>query len=745
MSSEILRLLSGSSDEEKFAGLALLTKVKPLRPDGSDLAAKNLSRAMPSLVASIGEKFIRRLLLSCMKSKYQDKEDNNNNTNHVSTKSEGGIKYGSLGVGFLSVVASTLCENGSSVNGIKPSAYELLSKYLSSHADLLVKFLEPSTGCEVENDIHHDALVCLTVIAERCNGGQDCLGRLDAWSVALEYIEKEEDESDSLLIFLKQLHRPESKHLEKLVSSCAQPAKEVIHDMERLKLLSVWLLRVLDNWTPSSTSFGNSARVALIRGFCCTTRDDMRDAALSVMAILLKKIGGRWAVDIASDTNAQFLQLCVSCACGEARIILDEALATPHCNIERRSRAAQVLPIVVSIFCNAVVFLCESDEHKDWSEVPAEALLSIRHNLEGCYRTILEYMIEIRGEGDVVRSEDCIREVVSEDDDAQRRHHQFQVTLACAALPAVGLWASEDPETLETELVRALPSIVCVLQERESLKHDYPEPPFTKETVMVREIGDALPECECNGQFQPHMTTGAVNKDDDPKKEEKGAPLEELACLFRATWSLSASSLETVMRSNFRALLFQYLEHFRSMHFSDAVPLQQLPPCEPTAYACSLLVDLNLVGLTTTTTPASLPPRHDNNEADYFKNEEGDIAKFRKQSIAFAFELAEIVTRRKPVGWSEVVAACVHLSLVCSQGLTEKYCSSLPWSSLETVMMEALGVERFEFCELEAYAWSQSASIASGQGDVVNVLLKPQTRGLCVILEEQWRPPTSLQ
>ncbi len=733
MSSETLRLLSGSSDEEKFAGLAFLTKVKALQPDGSDLAAKNLSKAMPSLVASIGEKFIRRLLLSCVKSKSEDKEDNS--TNNVGKKDEGGNKYGRLGVGFLSAVASTLCKNGSGENEMKPSSYEVVSTYLSSHAYLLVKLLEPSTRSDIENDLHHDAIICLTVIAERCKGGQECLGRLDAWSVALDFIEKE-DESDSLLVFLKQLHRPESKHLEKLASICAQPATAVVHDVERLELLSVWLLRVPNSWKPS-TPFAHSARIALIRGFCCTTRDDMRDAALSVMAILLTKTGGRWAVNLGSDTNAQFLQLCVSCACGEARIILDESLATPHCNVEICSRAVQVLPIVVSIFCHAVVLLCENSEQEGWSELPAETLLSIRHNLEGCCRTILEYMIEIRGEGDVVRSEDYKREVVNGDDDTHQ-HRLFQVTLACAALPAVGLWAAEDPQTLETELVTALPSIVCVLRERESQKHDdyYSEPPFYKATVVVGEI--ASPECGFNGQFngqlQPH-TTGVVG-DEYAEKEEKGPPPEELASLFQAIWSLSPSSLETVVKSNFQALVFEYLAYFRNMHSSDVVPLQRLPPCEPTAYACSLLVDLNLVGLATTTA-VSLPPTHDNDGDDY----DEDI----KQAIAFAFDLAEIVTRRKPVGWSEVVATCVHLSLVCSGGLTEQYCSSLPWSSLETVTMEALDVKRFEFCQLEAYAWSQSTSIACGEGDVANILLKPQTHGLCVILEEQWRPPTSLQ
>ncbi len=734
MSSETLRLLSGSSDEEKFAGLALLTKVKALRPDGSDLAAKNLSKAMPSLVASIGEKFIQRLLLSYVKSKSEDKEDNS--TNNVAKKDEGSNMYGRLGVGFLSAVASTLCENGGGENEMKPSSYEVVSAYLSSHADLLVKLLEPSNGSDVENDLHHDAIICLTVIAERCKGGQECLGRLDAWLVALDLLEKG-DKSDSLLVFLKQLHRPESKHLEKLVSSCAQPATAVVHDVERLKLLSVWLLRVPDSWKPS-TSFAHSARVALIRGFCCTTRDDMRDTALSVMAILLKKTGGRWAVNLASDTNAQFLQLCVSSACGEARIILDESLATPHCNVERRSRAVQVLPVVVSIFCHAVVLLCENGEQEGWSELPAETLLSIRHNLEGCCRTILEYMIEIGGEGDVVRSEDYKQEVVVNGVDDTDQHHLFQVTLACAALPAVGLWAAEDPQTLETELVTALPSIVCVLRERESHKRDYyyPEPSFSKATVVVGKL--ASPECGFNGQLQPR-TTGVVG-DDCTEKDENEAPPEELACLFRAIWSLSPSSLETVVKSNFQALVFQYLAYFRNMHSSDAVPLQRLPPCEPTAYACSLLVDLNLVSLATTAA-VSLPPTHDNDSGDY--NEE-DI-KLYKQSIAFAFDLAEIVTRRKPVGWSEVVATCVHLSLVCSGGLTEQYCSSLPWSSLETVTMEALDVERFGFCELEAYAWSQSASIACGEGDVANILLKPQTHGLCVILEEQWQPPTSLQ
>ncbi len=748
MPSETLRLLSGSSDEEKFAGLALLTKVKALRPDGSDVAAKNLSKAMPSLVASIGERFIRKLLLSWVKSKSEDEEGKVSNnedksTNNMGQKDEGGNermgnKYGRLGVGFLSAVASTLCENIGGENKMKPSSYEVVCAYLSGHADLLVKLLEPSTGSDDENDLHSDLIICLTVVAERCKGGQERLGRLDAWSVALDCLEKG-DESESLLAFLNQLRRPEPKHLEKLVSSCAHPATAVVHDVERFRLLSLWLLGIPDSWKPS-TSFAHSARIALVRGFCCTTQDDMRDAALSVMAILLKKTGGRWAVDLASDTNAQFLLLCVSCACGEARIILDESLASPHCPVERRSRAAQVLPVVVSIFCQTVALLCENDEQEGWSELlPAETVISIRHSMEDCCRTILEYITEIGGkDGSVVRSEDNERGVVDDagDDDAQQ-HRLFQVTLARAALPAVGLWAAEDPQALETELVTALPSIVCVLQERAAQKrrdYYYPKPPLSK-AVVVGGGTAAWPDDEgLNGQLQQH--TGVVS--DYCAEEEKEALPEELAsCLFRALWSLSPSSLEAVVNSNVQVLLLRYLAYFMDMHSSGAVSLQRLPPCEPTAWACSLLVDLNLVDLGTSTIVISLLPTYDNGD----DNHDHEL---QKQSITFAFDLAQIVTRRKPAGWSQVVATSVHLSLVCTGGITEQYCSSLPWSSLEAATMEALDVERFDFCELEAYAWSQSTTIACGEGGATSMLLKPQTQGLCVILEEQWRPTTPL-
>ncbi len=743
MSSEALRLLSGSSDEEKFAGLALLTKVRALRPDGSDLAAKNLSKAMPSLVASIGQTFIRRLLLSYVKSRPEHEEGKGSNsedksTNGMDKKDEGGNErmennYGRLGVGFLSAVASTLCENDSEKNEMKPSSYEAVCLYLSGHADMLVKLLEPSTGREDdENDLHHDCVICLTVIAERCEGGQERLGRLDAWSVALGCLEKG-DESELLLVFLVQLHRPEPKHLEKLVSSCAHPATEVVHDMERLRLLSMWLLRVPDSWRPT-TSFVYSVRVALVRGFCCTARDDMRDTVLSVLAILLKKMGGG-GVDLASDMNAQFLRFCVSCACGEARIMLDESLASPHCPVERRSRVAQVLPVIVSIFCQVVALLCENGEQEGWSELPAESLISIRHSLEGCYRTILEYIIEIGGKGYVIGSGEDNKRVVVDLDDDTNHHRLFQVALVCAALPAVGLFAAEDPETLETELVTALPSIVCILQERASAqKHGYypPEYPLYNAAGVVG--GTERSVDGSNGQAQQHHP-GVVVDDYAEEEQQKEAPPEEFAYLFRALWSLSPSSLEPVLNSNIHVLLLKYLVYFQNMYSSDVVPLKRLPPCEPTAYACSLLVDLNLVDLSTTTI-VSVPTYDDGCG--------GDDHELQKQSITIAFDLAQIVARRKPVDWSQVVATCVHLSLVCCEGLTEQYCSSFPWNSLKAVTMEALDVEHFDFYELEAYAWSESVKIASGEGDATSAaLLKSKTQGLCVILEEQWQPPTN--
>ncbi len=726
MPSEALRLLSGSSDEEKFAGLALLTKLKALRPDGSDVAAKNLSKAMPSLVTSIGEKFIRKLLLTCVKSKSEDEEGKvSNNKDDKSKKDEGGSErtgniYGRLGVGFLSAVASALRENVDGENEMKSPSYDVVCAYLSGHADLLVKLLlQPSTGSGDENDLHSDCILCLTVIAERCKGGQEHLGRLDTWSVALDCLEKG-DESESLLAFLKQLRQPEPKHLEKLVSICAHPATAVVHDVERFRLLSVWLLGIPECWKPS-ISFAHSARIALLRGFCCTTQENMRDAALYVMAILLKKAGGRWAIDVASDMNAQFLPLCISCACGEARIILNESLAIPHCPVERCSRADQVLPMVMSIFCYTLALLCEEDGEQDGCSelLPVESVISIRHSMEDCCRTILEYITEIGGEEDE-------QGVV---DDA-RWHRLFQITLA--ALPAVGLWVAEDPEALETELVTALPSIVRVLQKRTAQKQcdDYhnPKSPLSKAVVMG---GGRTDDDGLNGQLQQHTGVGS----DTCAEDEKETPPEELAsCIFRALWSLSPSSLEDMVKSNVEVLLLRYLAYFLDMHSSgDDVPLQRLPPCEPTAWACSLLVDLNLVDLDTTCTTdvVSLPPTDDNHE-------------LQKQSITFAFDLAQIVTRRKLANWSQLVAASVHLSLVCSEGLTEQYCSSLPWNLLEAAAMEALDVERFDFCELEAYSWSQSATIVCGEGGgAISMMLKPQTQGLCVILEEQWRPPTS--
>ncbi|CAM9854228.1 unnamed protein product, partial [Chrysoparadoxa australica] len=298
-------------------------------------------------------------------------------------------------------------------------------------------------------------------------------------------------------------------------------------------------------------------RAGIVQSLPGAAAEGVRDAAFALVVVLMQRIGQGWAVEeVEGSQRGKFVELILQLVKGEVRLLLHESLSLllpgddteipdmgqgpveawgekggdaakgkreqlsemkykgPSLNVHgsRVERIQRMLPVLLGIVEHTVLFLTELDDESEtasegtggqsWESLPGSSLLSIKDSLDSTFRTVLEYFKELRPY--IMRQQGA--------EEIKEEHQQALEQLGMVCVRAAGLWAAEDPSTLQDEFLQVLPTMLRLAQPRR--------------IVVVEEGEEEL-------DSDDEVDTDAV------KEIEVDPGLEGMPCLLRAMLAMS--------------------------------------------------------------------------------------------------------------------------------------------------------------------------------------------------------------
>lgn len=458
-----LDLLRGPSDEHKFAGLVLITKLQPRE-----------GNVMRDVMDAVGHNFIRRLLRTNVEG--------------------GGGMYQSIAVGVLAAA----CRDPSIAKEASVHCQDLLA-LLQTTESLQVLADCMFCMCEISSNEQGRASLCQmgapTIIAARLTKHAavhsttpppppEANGDKVSEAPPIPSVDNKSNtepdpaelfESHGVLCLERCIGPSEDMRvclgedgvasLSKCLATCSPRLA-----LPCLRLLLLWTERQRRGAVAGSTTsqhsipFASPMREGLLRCLRTAVNEPLRDAALCLLAALLDRLGGAWALDHgdkATQPSGGFIRVAVRISAAETRLVLDEALAAvteeelSGADEARLQRALRIVPVSLSVLESTVRFLCsdETDDRSSWSVLPSAALFDIKAALDDAFAAVLSFANE---------ASDAVKSLLRLDVRAEAVRSLLRSIVA-----PLGSWLAEDPAALRDQFVTALPALLTLCDERE--------------------------------------------------------------------------------------------------------------------------------------------------------------------------------------------------------------------------------------------------------------------------------------